>query len=46
MTELQAKPKPWMIAAWPGMGSVASIAALYLVRELNMTEGEDLLELR
>lgn len=42
MTEAQAKPKPWMIAAWPGMGSVASIAALYLVRELNMTEGEEL----
>lgn len=42
MTEPQRKPRPWMIAAWPGMGSVASIAALYLVRELNMTEGEDL----
>jgi len=42
MTEAQAKAKPWMIAAWPGMGSVASIAALYLVRELNMTEAEEL----
>ncbi len=42
MTETQSKPRPWMIAAWPGMGSVASIAALYLVRELNMTEGEEL----
>jgi predicted ATP-grasp superfamily ATP-dependent carboligase len=42
MTETKSKPRPWMIAAWPGMGSVASIAGLYLVRELNMTEAEEL----
>jgi predicted ATP-grasp superfamily ATP-dependent carboligase len=29
---------PWLIAAWPGMGSVAVIAAGYLVRELKMRE--------
>jgi uncharacterized protein len=29
---------PWLIAAWPGMGSVAVIAAGYLVRELRMKE--------
>jgi predicted ATP-grasp superfamily ATP-dependent carboligase len=29
---------PWLIAAWPGMGSVAVIAAGYLVRELKMKE--------
>jgi proteasome assembly chaperone (PAC2) family protein len=32
------RPRPWMIAAWPGMGSVASLAAGYLVRELGMQE--------
>jgi hypothetical protein len=36
------KPRPWMIAAWPGMGSVAMIAAMYLIRELGMSEGEEL----
>ncbi len=25
-------PKPWLIAAWPGMGNVAMIAAAHLVR--------------
>lgn len=28
------RPRPWLIAAWPGMGSVALIAAGYLVHEL------------
>lgn len=38
MTERGERPRPWMIAAWPGMGSVASLAAGYLVRELGMEE--------
>lgn len=38
----QDKPRPWMIAAWPGMGNVAVIAAGYLVQELSMAEGESL----
>lgn len=29
--------KPWLIAAWPGMGNVAVIAAAYLVQKLPMT---------
>jgi proteasome assembly chaperone (PAC2) family protein len=29
-------PRPWMVAAWPGMGNVAVIAAGYLVQELEM----------
>lgn len=28
--------KPWLIAAWPGMGNVAVIAAAYLVQKLSM----------
>jgi hypothetical protein len=34
MAQPNNKPKPWMIAAWPGMGSVAVVAAGYLVRKL------------
>jgi uncharacterized protein len=37
-----AKPKPWLIAAWPGMGNVAVIAAGYLVHELEMEEAGEL----
>ena len=33
---------PWLIAAWPGMGTVAVIAAGYLVRELDMKEVAEL----
>lgn len=29
---------PWLLAAWPGMGGVAVIAAAYLVRSLDMDE--------
>lgn len=29
-------PRPWLVAAWPGMGNVAVIAAGYLVQELGM----------
>lgn len=36
MIEATTKPKPWLIAAWPGMGSVAVIAAGYLVNQLGM----------
>jgi uncharacterized protein len=32
----QVKPRPWLIAAWPGMGNVAAIAAGYLVESLEM----------
>lgn len=31
-------PKSWLIAAWPGMGNVAIIAAGYLVQALGMEE--------
>ncbi len=36
------KPRPWLIAAWPGMGNVAVIAATYIVQQLRMTESRDL----
>lgn len=36
------KPKPWLIAAWPGMGNVALIAAGYLVHHLKMKEVSEL----
>src|ERR1051325_274394 len=32
----ETKPAPWLIAAWPGMGNVAAIAAGYLVESLEM----------
>jgi len=33
--------KPWLVAAWPGMGNVAVLAAGHLVHELDMSsEGE------
>lgn len=35
-------PRPWLIAAWPGMGNVAVIAAGHLVRELSMTPAQEL----
>lgn len=38
----EGRPRPWLIAAWPGMGSVASLAAGYLVRELGMKEAGEL----
>jgi proteasome assembly chaperone (PAC2) family protein len=31
---LEDLKKPWLVAAWPGMGGVAQIAAAYLVRQL------------
>jgi uncharacterized protein len=34
--------KPWLIAAWPGMGNVAVIAAGYLVHDLQMSEVKEL----
>jgi proteasome assembly chaperone (PAC2) family protein len=37
-----AKPRPWLIAAWPGMGNVAVIAAGYLVRQLKMKQVAEL----
>src|SRR5690606_32087142 len=33
---------PWLIAAWPGMGNVAVIAAGYLVTELGMKPAGEL----
>lgn len=30
--------RPWMIAAWPGMGSVAMVAATYLIEQLQMEQ--------
>jgi predicted ATP-grasp superfamily ATP-dependent carboligase len=42
MAEQTTRPAPWLIAAWPGMGNVAVIAAGYLIRQLQMTEVGDL----
>lgn len=36
MTHNTPKPKPWLIAAWPGMGNVAAISAGYLIQKLDM----------
>lgn len=36
------KPRPWLIAAWPGMGSVALIAAGYLVHQLGAEPTDEL----
>jgi uncharacterized protein len=38
----QTKPSPWLIAAWPGMGNVAVIAAGYLVHQLKMKQVSEL----
>jgi predicted ATP-grasp superfamily ATP-dependent carboligase len=42
MAEPAQHPRPWLIAAWPGMGSVAIVAAGYLIRELNMEQAGSL----
>lgn len=33
---------PWLLAAWPGMGGVAVIAAAHLIRALDMREAHEL----
>lgn len=38
MAEQNKKERPWLVAAWPGMGSVALIAAAHLIQELKMKE--------
>ena len=43
MNEGKSKPRPWLIAAWPGMGNVAMIAAGHLIDQLKMVETCDLL---
>lgn len=35
-------PAPWLLAAWPGMGNVAVIAAAYLIQKLGMKEAASL----
>ncbi len=35
-------PRPWLIAAWPGMGNVAVLAAGYLVQELKLASAGEL----
>lgn len=42
MAEPASKPRPWLIAAWPGMGNVAVIAASYLIEQLGMTDRREL----
>jgi len=42
MANPQDRPEPWLIAAWPGMGNVAVIAAGYLVQQLGMSEAGEL----
>lgn len=32
------KPRPWLIAAWPGMGNVAILAAGHLIEQLEMVQ--------
>lgn len=36
MNDITPVPKPWLVAAWPGMGNVALVAAGYLVRTLEL----------
>lgn len=36
MSEITNTNKPWLVAAWPGMGNVAVIAAGYLIQKLGM----------
>lgn len=42
MATTDVRPRPWMVAAWPGMGNVAVIAAGYLIRELQIEESGEL----
>jgi predicted ATP-grasp superfamily ATP-dependent carboligase len=42
MAAATSKPSPWLIAAWPGMGNVAVIAAGYLVQQFQMKESGEL----
>jgi proteasome assembly chaperone (PAC2) family protein len=42
MSNPSAKPRPWLIAAWPGMSNVAVIAAGYLVQQLKMAQVAEL----
>ena len=42
MANPQDRPEPWLIAAWPGMGNVAVIAAGYMVQQLSMSEAGEL----
>lgn len=38
----ETPPRRWLVAAWPGMGSVAMIAAGYLIHKLGMKAAGDL----
>jgi proteasome assembly chaperone (PAC2) family protein len=42
MNESTHNMKPWLVAAWPGMGNVAAIAAGYLIQKLGMQPESDL----
>lgn len=42
LPERGRRPRPWLIAAWPGMGNVAVIAAAHLIEQLGMTEVDQL----
>ena len=42
MTDAPDQSRPWLIAAWPGMGNVAIIAAAYLIQRLEMQAVGDL----
>ncbi len=37
-----SKPRPWLVAAWPGMGNVAIIGAGYLIHKLGMKQVAEL----
>lgn len=42
MAETDESSGPWMIAAWPGMGNVAIIAATYLIEQLGIQQHGEL----
>ncbi len=39
---MSTNAKPWLIAAWPGMGNVAVIAVSYLIQQLGMRQHAEL----
>lgn len=42
MAEPSVKPRPWLVAGWPGMGSVALLAAGHLIQQLAMADAGEL----
>jgi len=42
MTDSPRLDRPWLIAAWPGMGHVALSAGYYLISKLDMNQFAEL----